>query len=1482
MIARISFLIICLAFLLPNSGRSVNNYSIKLDSLNLPDSIYAQTSNCASELNYCLGDGIDPSNLIIKIDGQTYFGQVDYCQVDTIYRYTLSTLYGFGKLGPYFLNSWKINGQSYSGQFLDVNELVNLMNQWDPKGNWTYDENTLLIGGGVSGTIYSEMEVMVLSLGGAQGFIGLNTGLILNGAKMAIPAGIHNIVVTENLTNSSDTIYVNYACVKTEHIDMSVKLGDTKTYCLDLSELTGNVDTIKNLCEDSNGNTAFFNLIGNNCVEFTGLSVGVDSFCAVVCDVNKICDTTILRVKTLEQPNPNQIIFMIYQGKDSTYCLDKNTLPPGNPKTMVNLCPKVDNHVEIGWSSSTFCIFMHAFTVGIDTVCFKICNNQGVCDTIQFIIIVKPLPHKDTITVNVPYGKTIPYCLNSQEIENNITSLVNYCPGSSGTNASLLVNKNNGCMQITGLKPGKDTACFVICNNVLKICDTTIVIVNVTYSNPPKIVDVTVEVSEVNTYCIDTAGLPGNLVAIINDCPSSSGINANVAVDPTTYCVYSLGVSPGVDSACIIVCTDLGICDTTIIKFHVVLNKAPQIVDITVEEGQVINYCINKGSICSPVNTVTNICPNATFDNSIVNFSNNTLCAQITGVTAGGADTLCLKFCCDFQNCDTLNLVIHVVQKPLNQVINVNVEAGESTQYCLDPNDVCTPIQSIVNNCPGNIFDNATIAFNDSSLCADIHGVTAGGADTLCLLINCGNVKDTITLIVHVVPPKGSSKIINITLEKGDSTNYCFSQAGICTPVSLLENLCPNAIYDNTTVVFDELSLCAKIKAIKIGGQDTLCYSFCCGINNCDTVKLIVHVVPKANPTKIVNFTIDVTDTLKYCLDISALQGPIANITNLCSGLSGNFTNTVLDSTTLCFTFIGTVAGGQDIFCMVVCDSLGTCDTTVIFVNVIKKIITPSTVNLTVFQDSIIKYCLDVTQIGAPIVSINNICPKSINDNASFTYDAVTHCLYFTGIKAFGTDTACIVICGSNGFCDTTTIIVHVVKEIKPDTLYFNVKEGTSQKYCFDPAIIGGDIVSVVNICPQISGNNAAYFYMTNDPCLNIVGIQSGGPDTACFVICNSTGFCDTIIMITNVYKDLTKEFDKVILLNFKDTICFDVTGFDLKTLNITNTCPGSSGQQVIFTIQNNKACVAFTGIQIGIDTACIHITDSLGNILNATVIVKVIPPSPNLIIDQVKVDSSKTFCLDPSQLAGNIVNVTNLCPKLSSGNISFSVNLQTACITVTGLTPGTDTLCMQYCDNLGACDTTYFYITVPVNITLPIANNDSISGGLGKALVIPVLGNDVNPNGAGTVSILPISLGGVGPAHGKVVANANGTITYTPDPGFCGVDSFSYILCIPQGCDDAVVTVNITCPADPLIYNGISPNNDGKNEYFTIVGIENYPKNKLSIYNRWGNRVFKAEPYNNEWTGTWEGKILPDGTYFYIFDAGNGKIYKGYLTIYR
>ncbi|MDW3192738.1 MAG: PKD domain-containing protein [Cytophagales bacterium] len=103
---------------------------------------------------------------------------------------------------------------------------------------------------------------------------------------------------------------------------------------------------------------------------------------------------------------------------------------------------------------------------------------------------------------------------------------------------------------------------------------------------------------------------------------------------------------------------------------------------------------------------------------------------------------------------------------------------------------------------------------------------------------------------------------------------------------------------------------------------------------------------------------------------------------------------------------------------------------------------------------------------------------------------------------------------------------------------------------------------------------------------------------------------------------------------------------------------------------------------------------------------------------------------------------------------------------------------------------------------------------------------------------------------------------------------------------DDACEEVPITLP------NVFTPNSDGVNDMFMIEGIEDYPNNTVKIYNRWGNVVFEIEGYNNR-DRAWESntnsglvlgaKFVPDGTYYYVIDLGDGSDpISGFIVINR
>ena len=85
---------------------------------------------------------------------------------------------------------------------------------------------------------------------------------------------------------------------------------------------------------------------------------------------------------------------------------------------------------------------------------------------------------------------------------------------------------------------------------------------------------------------------------------------------------------------------------------------------------------------------------------------------------------------------------------------------------------------------------------------------------------------------------------------------------------------------------------------------------------------------------------------------------------------------------------------------------------------------------------------------------------------------------------------------------------------------------------------------------------------------------------------------------------------------------------------------------------------------------------------------------------------------------------------------------------------------------------------------------------------------------------------------------------------------------------------------SDLFIPSGFSPNGDGINEFWQIVGIDKYPNTNVYIYNRLGVKVFSSNDYKNDWNGFFNGVKVPDGTYFYELILGPNMIKKGYVYV--
>jgi gliding motility-associated-like protein len=82
---------------------------------------------------------------------------------------------------------------------------------------------------------------------------------------------------------------------------------------------------------------------------------------------------------------------------------------------------------------------------------------------------------------------------------------------------------------------------------------------------------------------------------------------------------------------------------------------------------------------------------------------------------------------------------------------------------------------------------------------------------------------------------------------------------------------------------------------------------------------------------------------------------------------------------------------------------------------------------------------------------------------------------------------------------------------------------------------------------------------------------------------------------------------------------------------------------------------------------------------------------------------------------------------------------------------------------------------------------------------------------------------------------------------------------------------------------NTFTPNGDGINDLWDIIGLSDFPNCLVAVYNRYGTEVFKSRGYSKSWNGLYKANVLPVGTYYYVIDLdGKKPKVSGYVTIIR
>ncbi len=1441
--------------------------------------------------------------------------------------------------------------------------------------------------------------------------------------------------------------------------------------CMDLSELTGAVDDVTS-CGDPQNGTLTINS-PSECVDYIPNNgyTGQDTACVSVCDVNGICDTTILVFTITSLPSTTT---------DTTYHnVVENTTLPNICMDLSELTGAVDDVTSCGdpqngtltINSPSECVDYipnNGYT-GQDTACVSVCDVNGICDTTILVFTITSLPTTTTDTTyhNVVENTTLPnICMDLSELTGAVDDVTSCGDPQNGT---LTINSPSECVDYIPNNgyTGQDTACVSVCD-VNGICDTTILVFTIT-SLPSTTTDTTyhnvVENTTLPNICMDLSELTG-AVDDVTSCGDPQ--NGTLTINSPSECVDYIPNNDytGQDTACVSVCDVNGICDTTILVFTIT-SLPSTTTDTTyhnvVENTTLPNICMDLSELTAGVDTIYS-CGDP--QNGTLTINTPSECVDYlpnNGYT--GQDTACVSVCDVNGICDTTILVFTITPLPSTTTDTTYHNVVENTplpNICMDLSELTAGVDTIY-SCGDP--QNGTLTINTPSECVDYlpnNGYT--GQDTACVVVcDLSGMCDTTVLVFTVVPD--CTDFISATSLMATLAD-CSADTALCIEVPY-DEIGNYQIYDNGSIYGGAMEGCdndttfvydySGLPGAGFAGPYSVDIWVVDGVAFMDTIVDMADLEDSMNvwnPTG--NWILDMANSV-ISGGVTTSNYSNINLTQLSSGMAGSLLvaiDVTSNGTALDFGF----GGHQVVFEEV---ATGCRDTVLVDVDCMgcPDIFVDTTHMTAVGCDSLTLFCtpilstdiVDYTIVdnGLPYSGAFDIC----NANTAIPLDTGFHVLIFTDTVNVCVDTAFVnIIC-----TDCPDIIVDELLDapncnstvdycipIHPDniggyTLYDNgVLYGGSLSGCeFDSLvsfltigfnvpgsymleewIVGGnnfggatfgtlqELVDSMNVWHPSGnwmldglliigeGQVSAFGPMvvssggtevaSSSPTLQLLPQQVAIPlDTGQHVIVvldNATGCADTALVtvdcvpVVDPHCDFIDFDDQTFILNDCNDaadICLNIpldsladfaiydngtlftggtTGcqsnsfatYDYSTLtgngnfgpytvdewmvgnqvfsgqfeniddlvdsmNVWDPASGwvhdvgngliratiNSGQSFgsliiihlatgITTTLGVEFVTVFTRVAISVTTG-IHeiVVENLVSGCADTALVEVNCISPDTWTQTIEVNTTDTLCFDIGELPGTATSLVNFCESQSGEYVLFEGISGGWCISATGIEAGVDSACIAICDDLGYCDTTWVIVTVIDNSMLPDANQDSFYTVVNTMITDNLTVNDDLGGGDGIVHIVQL------PLHGQIVVDTlSGLIVYTPSLGYCNdsiPDMMRYAICNDYGCDTTEVFFFVSCVVQELSFvSGFSPNGDDINDAFIIQGLTNYPNHNLSLFNRWGNRVYYTENYQNDWRGTFGEVDLPDGTYFYVFDEGDGTLHTGYVVLHR
>jgi gliding motility-associated-like protein len=488
---------------------------------------------------------------------------------------------------------------------------------------------------------------------------------------------------------------------------------------------------------------------------------------------------------------------------------------------------------------------------------------------------------------------------------------------------------------------------------------------------------------------------------------------------------------------------------------------------------------------------------------------------------------------------------------------------------------------------------------------------------------------------------------------------------------------------------------------------------------------------------------------------------------------------------------------------------------------------------------------------------------------ATDTYD-ISQALTYTGSATYATGSA-IPFGGvlTNTLTNPITAIPYTIRVFSTNGCFADVTLTLTPTTCTSSTI--GNVLGMTKAVstPTFVNNNAYNVTYT------LVAVNASTVDLSGFIIGENL---DNAFPLPTTYSIISQPV--ITSLNSSLTINPSFNGTsDLQITNpLTSTLTAGKRDTIVFTVQINPNGVfgpfnnSVTGFGVDAGTGILQADssnigfawdpDGDGDPTNNNIPTP-ISLTPNTQIGVAKSGSVSEILADKTLDITYVITVKNL----GNDSIKFVQVLDTLVIP----SPATFTI------KSGPTSTGNLIANSNYNghsdIALLVANGSKLAPGESQTITLVL---NITPNGLRTIKNTAIGAG-FG-TTGGIVRDSSNTGT-EPDPNSNGIAT--------ETGENTPTTLELP-DVNLLIPEVFTPDGDGKNDLFVIKGIDGRTVN-ITVYNRWGNKVYQNDAYDNTWNGTPNvgGLIignskLPQGTYYYIVEFADGadKTVTGYVVL--